>query len=658
MGVGGSTTTSTSTSSSGGGACAGGAIACADKSVCGASTECALHDCVSNCCDVQNQPDGMALTMGQTAGDCQDLVCDGKGATRMAAASTDLPPAMDACHVGACNGSQMEQPPVAGPCVLNGAAAVCGDPAGSAAGKCVECNATADCQAGKGCLMNACLTASCTDGILDGDETAKDCGGSCLPCAVGQPCLVQSDCAPGYCKTGVCAPPSCLDALKDGNETDVDCGGPMCPKCAAGKTCLAPGDCQTGVNGQPTCAGTCGFACNAGFGDCDPVVGCETDTTKPAKCGSCNVACSAYCVNGGCNDPVTITAGYSHNCAILKDGSVYCWGFNQLGEVGDGTTGNKITPTKIALPLAATAISAKGVFLGGVTYSAHTCAILLDQSVWCWGGNANGELGQGDTAVYAGPVKVKNLASINQLVVGGAHTCAVNANNDLYCWGRNTNGQIGNALATPVLLPQLILAGVTSKLALGSSHTCIVKTDGNPYCWGGNSTGQLGSGNLTATNAPGGAVAGLTGVVEIAAGSLFTCARTATAVSCWGRNAAGELGLGNMTQQLTPQVVPGLANVTQLGAGVFHTAAVTAGGVYMWGADGHGELGDGLTTSIVPTPELVAGLATFKKVSLGNSITCGLTATFKMSCWGDNSYGSLGDGTTNQSSVPVAVAWP
>jgi hypothetical protein len=359
--------------------------------------------------------------------------------------------------------------------------------------------------------MNACLAASCTDGILDGDETAKDCGGSCLPCAVGQPCLVQSDCDPGYCKAGVCAPPSCSDALKDGNESDVDCGGPMCPKCAAGKTCLAPGDCQTGVNGQPTCAGTCGFACAAGFGDCDPVVGCETDTTKPANCGTCNVSCSAYCVNGSCNDPVTITAGYSHNCAVLKDGSVYCWGFNQLGEVGDGTTGNKIMPTKIALPLAATAISAKGVFLGGVTYSAHTCAILLDQSVWCWGGNANGELGQGDTAVYAGPVKVKNLASINRLVVGGAHTCAVNANNDLYCWGRNTNGQIGNALVTPVLLPQLILPGVTSKLALGSVHTCIVKTDGNPYCWGGNSNGQLGSGNLTGTNVPGAAIGLLLG---------------------------------------------------------------------------------------------------------------------------------------------------
>ena len=574
-------------------------------------------------------------------------------------APTDLPLAMDACHMGACSGAQATQTAVAGPCMLNGAAAFCGDPAGSAAGKCVECNTTAECTGGQGCVMNTCLTAKCTDGIQDGDETAKDCGGSCLPCAVGQACVVQTDCTPGYCKNGVCAPPSCADTKKDGDEADVDCGGPLCPKCAAGKMCAIPGDCQTGVNGQPTCSnGTCGFACAQGFGDCDAMVGCETDTTKPATCGSCNVSCSAYCVNGSCNDPIAITGGYSHNCAILKDGSVYCWGFNQLGEVGDGTTGNKIMPTKIVLPGAATAISSKGVYLGGVTYSAHTCVILLDQSVWCWGGNANGELGQGDTAVYAGPVKVKNLASINRIAVGGAHTCAVNANNDLYCWGRNTSGQIGNAVVTPALLPQLILSGVTSKLALGSVHTCIIKTDGKPYCRGANSNGQLGSGNLISTTAPGAAIAGLTSLVEITAGAFFTCARTATTISCWGRNAAGELGIGNTTQQTTPQVVPGLTNVSAFRAGSSHVVAITPGGNYMWGPDGHGQFGDGLLTSIVSSPVLVPGIAGFTKFGVSDQGTCGLTATSQMSCWGDNAYGELGDGTTNQSSVPVAVAWP
>ncbi len=596
--------------------------------------------------------------MGQIAGDCEQVVCDGNGATKIEAAPTDLPPAMDACHVGACNGLQPEQQPTAGQCMLNGAAAHCGDLAGGAAGKCVECNVTADCKPGEGCLMNSCAPANCTDQIKDGDETATDCGGSCLPCAVGQACLVQADCTPGYCKNGVCAMPTCSDGHQDGDESDLDCGGTKCPKCAPGKACVTAGDCQTGVNGLPTCNGTCGFACSAGFGDCDAALGCETDTTKPANCGSCNVSCSAYCVNGTCNDPVAIAGGYSHTCAILKNGNVYCWGFNQLGEVGDGTTGNKISPTKITLPGAATAISARGVFLGGVSYSAHTCAILLDQSVWCWGGNANGELGQGDTAVYAGPVKVKNLGSVNRLAVGGAHTCAVNVNNDLYCWGRNASGQVGNGTVTPVLTPVLVLSGVTSKVTLGGAHTCIIKTDGNPYCWGANTNGQLGSGNFTATSGPGGAIAGLTGLVEIAAGQSFTCARTATTVSCWGRNAAGELGLGNTMQQTTPQVVPGVTNVSQLGGGVFYAGAVTAGGNYMWGSDGQGEFGDGLTTAIVSTPELVPGLATFTKLSFANGTSCGLTAASQMSCWGDNSYGEIGDGTTNLSSVPVPVSWP
>ncbi len=92
--------------------------------------------------------------------------------------------------------------------------------------------------------------------------------------------------------------------------------------------------------------------------------------------------------------------------------------------------------------------------------------------------------------------------------------------------------------------------------------------------------------------------------------------------------------------------------------GVFHAAAVTTAGVYMWGSDRHGEFGDGLTTSIVPAPELVPALATFTKLVLRNSSTCGLTAGSRMSCWGDNSYGALGDDTTNQSPVPVPVAWP
>jgi alpha-tubulin suppressor-like RCC1 family protein len=363
-------------------------------------------------------------------------------------------------------------------------------------------------------------------------------------------------------------------------------------------------------------------------------------------------------VNGGCNDPVAVAGGYDHNCAILKDGSVWCWGFNQVGEVGDGTTGNRSQPVKVALPSQATAISARGVYLGGANYSAHTCVILSDQSVWCWGSNANGELGQGDTVVHSNPVQVKGLASITRISVGGAHTCAVNANNDLYCWGRNFYGQVGTGSAgAPVPMPQPILSGVTAKVALGGNSSCIIKTDKNLYCWGWNYNGQLGNGTLTDAHAPGPAVLGLSGVIEVAGGAASTCARDLSKVYCWGRNSGGELGLGNLTQQTTPQPVDILTNVLQLAA-CNHQGAITAGGVYMWGPDGDGQLGDGMNTSIVSTPEVVAALSNITMLGLSDRSSCGLTAAHQVYCWGYNAYGQLGIGTFVSSAVPVAVAWP
>jgi alpha-tubulin suppressor-like RCC1 family protein len=229
----------------------------------------------------------------------------------------------------------------------------------------------------------------------------------------------------------------------------------------------------------------------------------------------------------------------------------------------------------------------------------------------------------------------------------------------LYCWGRNANGEIGNgvASATPVSLPATILPSSVLKVALGTAHTCVIQMDNKIYCWGSNGYGELGSGNQTPTKAPGAAISGVNGAIDIVAGEYFTCARTAATVYCWGRNSVGEIGISGGSSQPWPQVVPGVSGATLLVAGNFHAGAVTAAGHYMWGYDLYGQLGDGMTAMAVWAPELVPGLQDFVQLSMSGTSTCGLTAAGRMFCWGYNGYGELGNGTTSDSSVPVPVKW-
>ncbi len=456
------------------------------------------------------------------------------------------------------------------------------------------------------------------------------------------------------CSGGTCQP-TCTDGQKDGAETDVDCGGPVCPKCAIGKTCASAGDCVTGVNGEPTCTGsTCGFACSAGFADCNGGVGCATDITTTSNCGACGVTCSAYCVNGACNNPVAISnpAGYHHACAILQDGSVYCWGQNASGEVGDGTTTLRSSPTKVTLPYPATAVSGNG------DGNAQTCAVLTDGSLWCWGDNAYGELGVGDANVHLGPQKVP-LPNVAQVAVGGVHVCAVDTNQDLYCWGSNSYGEVGNGTPTyDVTTPTMITSSVVA-LAAGEEHACAVKTGGAVYCWGSNGAGELGDGttNVNGASAPVAVpTVWLSSVATVAAGNEYTCARSGTVGYCWGMNDEGQLGLGNIMNQSVPAPLPQLTGVTQLVAGVYHAAALTSKGLYTWGGNQSGQLGDGtFTNNPVPTVVSFPDAAT---VALSWGDTCVITTGHVMSCWGDNTYGQLGDGTTSASSTPVAVVWP
>jgi alpha-tubulin suppressor-like RCC1 family protein len=348
-----------------------------------------------------------------------------------------------------------------------------------------------------------------------------------------------------------------------------------------------------------------------------------------------------------------VVNGMAHSCALTATGAVLCWGNNYYGQLGDGTTTDRSTPTPVAGLATGVAAVVAGEF--------HTCAVTTLGGVLCWGANGPGQLGDGTTTNRSTPTPVSGLGSgVAAIAAGGTHTCALSLIGAVVCWGYNTYGQLGDGTWTDRLTPTAVsgLASGVVVVAAGEGHTCAVTAVGGVLCWGHNTSAQLGDGTTTNRSTPT-AVSGLgSGVVTLAAGSLHTCAVTAAGgVVCWGYNTSGQLGDGTTTRRLTPTAVSGLGSgVTGVAALWDHNCALTAaGGVLCWGSNDYGQLGDGTTTNR-STPTAVSGLGSAAAaVAAGYAHTCALTAAGGVLCWGWNAYGQLGDGTTTNSLTPVRV---
>ena len=299
----------------------------------------------------------------------------------------------------------------------------------------------------------------------------------------------------------------------------------------------------------------------------------------------------------------------------------------------------------------------------------HTCGIRLDGTVWCWGNNANGRLGDGTTDNSSRPVLVSSLEDVDgvDVDVGAEHSCVLVSNGEIRCWGNGTNGRLGvgdtNERHTPEMVLNASGFGYLS-VSAGKEHTCAVLEDHSVQCWGRNNRLQLGTGDGEDRNVPTEIAApdGMENISVVSAGGEHSCALDVSGVVwCWGRDDKGQLGTdgsGDSNVPLQVSTGSGMTGAVEfISAGGKHTCAVDLSDtLWCWGDKGDGRIGDDLDTDQYE-PSMVVNdlLESASFVSAGATYTCALDVDDKAFCWGKNGDGQLGTNNTNASTVPVAV---
>jgi alpha-tubulin suppressor-like RCC1 family protein len=356
----------------------------------------------------------------------------------------------------------------------------------------------------------------------------------------------------------------------------------------------------------------------------------------------------------------SVSAGEAHSCGVTTVGTAYCWGSNQAGALGSGLPASSNVPVGVAGELSYASVSAG--------YS-HSCGVTLAGVAYCWGDNQVGALGDGTTTSSDVPVAVAGDLTFESVSAGYLHTCGVTTSGAAYCWGYGAFGQLGTGSGASTTQPALVSGSLSfTSVSTNRYRSCGVTTSGAAYCWGANDMGQIGDGTTTGSSVPVAVVGGLT-FASVSAGDAHTCGATTAASSqagaayCWGLNNTGQLGNGvtgeNGAANPLPVPVSGGLTFTSMMTGQVHSCGITSvGGASCWGNGGVGQLGDGTSTFIRNVPGAVSGSYAFASASGSRNHACGVTTAGAAYCWGSNSNGELGNGTTSNSNVPVAVTLP
>jgi alpha-tubulin suppressor-like RCC1 family protein len=370
-----------------------------------------------------------------------------------------------------------------------------------------------------------------------------------------------------------------------------------------------------------------------------------------------------------------ISAGGEHTCAVDRDGAIRCAGFNRRGQLGDGRRVTFGDPQQVHGVTAAVDVVAGG---------AHTCASQMDGTVKCWGNNDEGQVGEGSFANdRTTPQVVSGILSPKEMFAGADHTCALLADDTVYCWGFNGEGRLGdntllssphprrvvNLTDTPRKLahgdrgtcvmvdggarcwgnqfgmtPQLV-SGVAN-ISTGQDHVCKVESDATVMCYGAGSNYQLGNNMNVMQTAPGVDAIGVTGAREVQTRGHSSCAVMMDGtVKCWGLNDGGRLGVGNTNYQVQmPLPINGLTGITKLAMGWEASCALKSdSSIWCWGASYYGHVGDS-SYATRTSPVQISAFVGAKDVASGGSHACAIDAAGNVWCWGAATAGQLGNG--------------
>ena len=360
-------------------------------------------------------------------------------------------------------------------------------------------------------------------------------------------------------------------------------------------------------------------------------VGSDTDwqAVGVSSFGSCGLrpgelSCWGIDVKGLAGRKMTANRWSTHYCIVTTDDRLFCWGGNGDGQLGLGDTGAH--PYLNAVP------DLDGVTLDAAAEGASTCAVKTDGTVWCWGDNSYGQLGDGASLDSSVPQAVSGLADIVQIAMGERHVCALEADGTLWCWGFNDAGQLGDGSLTTRRTPVSVATGVT-QVSCGGKHTCVVKTDGNAWCWGDNAFGQLGDGSYV-DSATAVQVTGIDTppVVHVSAGNQHSCALRSEGYSyCWGNNDEGQLGVNSLTATFnTARSTWAPGQILAISAGADRSSLVKSSGRMQWaGADQY--------PYFVDVPNMTTG---FVLTEAGNGRILAMKGTGDVYCYGSNCYES------------------
>jgi alpha-tubulin suppressor-like RCC1 family protein len=428
----------------------------------------------------------------------------------------------------------------------------------------------------------------------------------------GIPCTAVSTCVHGACVPATIEDPS-------------QCQGSGCGEGALGPGTAADAgapDATLDASGPPDASTDAPI-------DAPSIVDAPTDVTGPVK---------------------EMALGLDHSCALMNDGTVTCWGENDLGQLGSGDapSPNVLRPQKVP--------GLSGIKAIRAFSEANVAVILANDTVMMWGADDNGQLGDPQRGIASpSPIPVPGLANVGAIAIGRANACALGTDlSTLNCWG---------AIAAPdfVAPAPTAVAGVTSKvrdLQVGDNLVVLHMADGTVRTLGSNYGGSNGDGSLDAgPRSAAAAVSGITGALEVATGNVDVLVRLVDGgVVGWGANAALELGIDSFTPFPGPTPSPKLAGLTGIVLGDLHGCGLRGTQVVCWGDNDLKQIGsDTLPRSA--TPVVVPGLPPVTKLWAGWAHTCARATDGEIYCWGRNDFGQLGDGTVGSRATPMPVKW-